>query len=246
MIYSPFWQAWETKNANSEGRGGITSSDLVKHSLRNSPDSIIVGEIRDKVAYEVLQASITGHKGCMATIHADNASKAVERFSTLAGSAGIIDAKDAKDLFCGAFDLIVVVERLTDPHTNKPCRKVTQICHIVGIGPQAGKILASDGWVKEPPKDDIEKQKQFDDPEKEWLQDIFKLNKKTFKFESTGYVPQELIKKAEAEVRPFDLEIFTATNPKKKGLKKKNDRDKELKEELLKEKEQREKQSSQE
>jgi len=246
MIYAPFWQAWETKNANSEGKGGINSSDLVKHSLRNSPDRIIVGEIRDKVAYEVLQASITGHKGCMATIHADNASKAVERFSTLAGSAGVIEATDAKDLFCGAFDLIVVVERLTDPNTNKPCRKVTQICHIVGIGPQAGKILASDGWVKEPPKDDLEKQKQFNDPTKEWLQDIFKLNKKTFKFESTGYVPQELVKKAEAEVRPFDLEIFTATNPKKNNSKKKKDKDKELKEELLKEKEQREKQSSQE
>ena len=193
IIFSPFLQSWETKNANTEGKGAINSARLVKHSLRNSPDRIYVGEIRDAVAYDVLQAAITGHKGTMATIHADNAAKAVERFSTLAGSAGIITAEDAKSLFADAFDLIVVLERLKDPNSNKTRRMITQVCHIVGCGNVAAEKLGV---------------KSVNDPNHVYLKDVYTLNKKTFKFKTTGYIPKELIEKAALENREYNLQDF--------------------------------------
>lgn len=197
IVYSPFLQPWETKNKNAEGRGQVDSSHLVKHSLRNSPDRIIVGEIRDAVAYDVLQAAITGHKGTMATIHADNAAKAVDRFSTLAGSAGIISADDARALFADAFDIIVVLERLKDVKTEKTRRVVTQICHIVGVGDVAAEKLGI---------------KKVNNPNHVYLQDIYKFDKKNSKFKTTGYVPKELIDKAALENREYDLSLFKVEN----------------------------------
>ncbi len=196
IVYSPFLQSWETKNANAENKGAYGAKDLVKHSLRNSPDRIILGEIRDSVAYDVLQAAITGHKGTMSTIHADNAQKACDRFATLAGSAGPIDSLEAKDLFGDAFDIIVVVERLRNPKTGKPCRVITQISHIVGTGEQAASKL---------------KVKPVSDPHHVYLADVFKLNKMTWEFETTGYVPKDLINKAQLERYDYDLSLFDVT-----------------------------------
>ena len=193
MIFSDFLQAWQTKKPNSEGRGEVTFSDLVKHSLRNSPDRIEVGEIRDAVAYDMLQAAITGHKGIMGTIHSDNAKLAVDRFSTLAGSANIITASDAKKLFADAFDLICVLERVEDPKTHTTRRMISQICHVVGYGPSAASILGV---------------KPVEDPEHVYLKDIYKLDKTNLTFITTGYVPKELIKKANMEGKDYDLSLF--------------------------------------
>lgn len=200
QVYSPFWQAWETKNPNSEGKGGVNSSDLVKHSLRNSPDRIIVGEIRDKVAYDVLQASITGHKGCMSTIHADDAKKAGERFCTLAGSAGVIEVEEAKKLFASSFDLIVVLERLMDPRTKENVRYCTQVCHVVGTGAEAMEKLGLKG-SKKGEKDGVDDNRII-------YQDIYRLDKKTMEQKATGYIPKDLLQKAELEYRPYDLRDF--------------------------------------
>ena len=193
IVYTQFLQSWETKNSNAEGKGEVDSSSLVKHALRNSPDRIILGEIRDKVAYDVLQAAITGHKGTMSTIHADNAAKAVDRFCTLAGSAGIITADDARMLFADAFDLIVVLERLKNPETGKYCRIITQICHVVGVGKVAAEKL---------------KVNLVDNPAHVYLKDIYKFDKNQFTFKTTGYLPKDLVEKANIENRPYELSLF--------------------------------------
>lgn len=190
-VDAPFWQPWETKNANSEGVGAIDSPKLVKNSLRNSPDRIILGEIRDAVAYDVLNAAMTGHKGTMSTIHADNAKEAVERFCTLGGSAGIVDAQECKKLFADTFDLIVVVKKLMHPQTNEKLHLITQICHVVGYGERGAGLLnlkASDDKV--------------------YLQNIFALNERTFCIETTGYIPKDMIQKAQFENKPYNLNLF--------------------------------------
>ena len=187
----PFWQAWETKNKNSEGVGAVTASALVKNSLRNSPDRIILGEIRDSVAYDVLQAAMTGHKGTMSTIHADNAQEAVERFCTLAGSADIVTAEEAKKMFSSTFDLIVVIERLKDTKTNKVLHLITQICHVVGFGEKGASILK----INKP-------------DQKVYLQNVFKYDKKTQKFTFCDYQPKDMMDKALFENVPYDPKIF--------------------------------------
>lgn len=197
IVDNPFLQSWETRNKNSEGKGAITPSQLVKHSLRNAPDRIILGEIRDAVAYDVLQTAMTGHKGTMSTIHADDARRAVERFSTLAGSAGIITANEAKQMLASSFDLIVIVEKLIlkdDQGRDYVKRAVTQICHIVGYGKQGAQKVGA--------------KKIVDNDENVYLENIFIFNKKTKKFEYTGYVPKELINKAIFEEKRYDPKIF--------------------------------------
>ena len=77
---------WEAVDA-LPGRSAKTVAHLVAASLRHRPDRIIVGEVRDESAYDMLQAMNTGHSGSMTTTHADSALLALHRISDLALSA---------------------------------------------------------------------------------------------------------------------------------------------------------------
>ena len=59
-------------------------ADLVKLTLRASPDRIVVGEVRDASALDLLDAWSTGHPGGVATVHATDAHGALERLDRLA------------------------------------------------------------------------------------------------------------------------------------------------------------------
>jgi pilus assembly protein CpaF len=65
-------------------REGISIRDLLKASLRHRPDRIIVGEVRDGAAYDLLQALNTGHAGSISTLHASSATHALNRLARLA------------------------------------------------------------------------------------------------------------------------------------------------------------------
>ena len=66
---------------------GGTLAELVKATLRASPDRIVVGEVRDKAALDLLDAWATGHPGGVATIHARTAEGALARLDRLAQRA---------------------------------------------------------------------------------------------------------------------------------------------------------------
>ncbi len=61
----------ESRPPNIEGKGAVTIRDLVKNSLRMRPDRVVVGEIRDAAALDMLQAMNTGHDGSISTLHAN-------------------------------------------------------------------------------------------------------------------------------------------------------------------------------
>lgn len=62
----------------------ISMAELIKISMRQSPDRIVVGEIRDGHAADAfLQAINTGHEGCMTTLHANSPVDAISRISYL-------------------------------------------------------------------------------------------------------------------------------------------------------------------
>jgi pilus assembly protein CpaF len=71
------------------GYDGTPIRALLKAALRHRPDRIIVGEIRDGSAYDLLQALNTGHSGSMSTVHADSASGALQRFASLVLESGV-------------------------------------------------------------------------------------------------------------------------------------------------------------
>ena len=61
----------ESRPPNIEGKGEVTIRDLVRNSLRMRPDRIVVGEVRDAAALDMLQAMNTGHDGSICTVHAN-------------------------------------------------------------------------------------------------------------------------------------------------------------------------------
>ena len=61
----------ETRPPNIEGKGAVTTRDLVRNALRMRPERIIIGECRGAEALDMLQAMNTGHAGSMTTLHAN-------------------------------------------------------------------------------------------------------------------------------------------------------------------------------
>lgn len=119
----------ETRTTNYEGTGEVTIRDLVINSLRMRPDRIIVGEVRGKEAFDMLQAMNTGHEGSMTTLHANSPKDALNRLETMVLMAGMeIPIKAIREYIENAIDIVINISRLTDGK-----RKVTSICEVVGF-----------------------------------------------------------------------------------------------------------------
>ena len=73
----------ESRPANLEERGEITIRDLVRNALRMRPDRIIIGEVRDGAALDMLQAMNTGHDGSITTVHSNSPRDTLSRLETM-------------------------------------------------------------------------------------------------------------------------------------------------------------------
>ncbi|WP_323054915.1 CpaF family protein [Dechloromonas sp. A34] len=119
----------ETRPPNIDGRGEVTSRELVRNALRMRPDRIILGEVRGDEVMDVLQAMNTGHDGCMSTVHANNPRDALVRLEMLAGLAGFQGTDlTLKTMIATALDLVVQISRLPDGR-----RRLTGIDEVLGI-----------------------------------------------------------------------------------------------------------------
>lgn len=119
----------ETRLVNYEGTGEVTIRDLVINSLRMRPDRIIVGEVRGKEAFDMLQAMNTGHDGSLTTMHANSPLDALNRLETMVLMAGMdIPIKAIREYIENAIDIVVNISRLSDGR-----RKVTSICEVDGF-----------------------------------------------------------------------------------------------------------------
>lgn len=74
----------EARPATAEGRGCVSLDDLLRTAMRLRPDRIVVGEIRGPEALTLLHAMSTGHRRCLATIHANSAADGLHRLEVLA------------------------------------------------------------------------------------------------------------------------------------------------------------------
>lgn len=103
-----------SRPGGADGRGAIRIRDLVRNALRMRPDRIVVGEVRDSSAYDMLQALSTGHEGSLTTVHANDANGAIERISLLVAEAGEVTSDRAISLVAGAVDILIVIDRYED------------------------------------------------------------------------------------------------------------------------------------
>lgn len=104
----------EVRNANSEGSNEITIRDLIKTSLRMRPDRIIVGEVRDAAAIDMLQALNTGHDGSLSTGHANSPADMLSRLESLVLLGAEIPLLAVRKQIASAIDIIVHLGRLRD------------------------------------------------------------------------------------------------------------------------------------
>ncbi len=119
----------ETRSDNYEGSGAVTIRDLVINSLRMRPDRIIVGEVRGKEAFDMLQAMNTGHEGSMTTMHANSPEDALNRLETMVLMNGVeIPVAAIREYIESAIQIVVQVTRFSDGR-----RRVSAINEITGI-----------------------------------------------------------------------------------------------------------------
>ena len=119
----------ESRPPNIEGRGEITIRNLVVNALRMRPERIVVGEIRDEAALDMLQAMNTGHDGSMTTLHSNGPRDTLSRLETMTLMAGMdLPSKAIREQISSAVDLICHQERMRDG-----TRKITNITEVSGM-----------------------------------------------------------------------------------------------------------------
>ncbi|MBR7042008.1 MAG: CpaF family protein, partial [Bacilli bacterium] len=119
----------ETRMVNYEGEGEITIRDLVRNSLRMRPDRIIVGEVRGKEAFDMLQAMNTGHEGSITTLHSNSPEDAINRLETMMLMNDMeLPVSAIRNYIEKAINIVIQIDRLSDGK-----RKVTSISEVTGI-----------------------------------------------------------------------------------------------------------------
>lgn len=118
----------ECRNANVEGKNAITIRDLIKSSLRMRPDRIVVGEIRDSAAIDLLAAYNTGHDGSLSTGHANSVKDMLNRLEALVLQGVDMPVQAIRKQISSAIDIIVHLGRLRDKS-----RKVIEISEVLEV-----------------------------------------------------------------------------------------------------------------
>ena len=115
----------QARQANTQSRGEVSLSELVRAAMRMRPDRIILGECRGGEVRDIMSALNTGHRGSFATIHANTPAEVPARLSALGALAGM-SAEATHVQARAAFDLVVHMERSMGSYGNTG-RRVAQI-----------------------------------------------------------------------------------------------------------------------
>jgi pilus assembly protein CpaF len=117
------------RKPNEKGENEVTIRDLFRASLRMRPDRIIVGEIRGAEALDLIQAMVSGHGGCLSTLHASYPHDTMTRLETMCLMSDLdMPLHAVRTQLASGIDLIVQVSRLPDGR-----RGVTHITEVVGL-----------------------------------------------------------------------------------------------------------------
>jgi pilus assembly protein CpaF len=149
--------AMQTRQPNLEGSGEVRLRRLVKEALRMRPDRIVVGEVRQEEALDLLIALNSGLPG-MCTIHANSAREAVTKLCTLPLLAGEnVSHSFVVPTVASSVDLVVHLAR-----DAKGRRRVREIVAVPGrvegdivetadvFAGRDGRLSRADGWPPHP------------------------------------------------------------------------------------------------
>ncbi len=118
----------EVRNANVEGKNEVSIRQLIKTSLRMRPNRIILGEVRDGAALDLLQAMNSGHDGSLSTGHANSTADMLSRLETLVLMGADIPLMAVRQQAASAIDIMIHLGRLRDR-----TRKVLEITEVLNM-----------------------------------------------------------------------------------------------------------------
>lgn len=104
----------ETREANAEGEGAVTITDLIRAALRMNPSRIIVGEVRGREALDMISAMNTGHDGSLSTGHGNSPKDMLTRLETMMLMGAELPLSAVRSQVASALDILVHLGRLRD------------------------------------------------------------------------------------------------------------------------------------
>lgn len=124
----------EAQPADARGRSSITIRELFRATLRMRPDRIVIGEIRGGEALDLIQAMMSGHRGCLSTVHATLPIDTLSRLETMALMSDVdVPLNVLRTQIASAIDVIVQVSRRSDG-----LRRVTHVSEVLGYDREDG------------------------------------------------------------------------------------------------------------
>ncbi len=134
----------ETRPPNVEGKGELTMNDLVKNSLRQRPDRIIVGEVRADEAITLFTALNTGHSG-FGTLHSNDARETITRLTN--------EPMSVPEIMIQAINFIIMQNRIYTP-SGVSFRRISEVAEVVGM--EEGTVQLNKIFQWNPERDLIE------------------------------------------------------------------------------------------
>jgi len=135
----------EARAADPHGRGAVSIRDLFRASLRMRPDRLIIGEIRGGEALDIIQAMVSGHGGCLGTLHATYPRDTLTRLETMAMMSDIELPLVALRLqIASGVNFVLQAARLQDG-----TRKITHLTEVLGFDTASGRYQLQDIFVRE-------------------------------------------------------------------------------------------------
>ncbi len=132
---------FEARQPNSEGKNGVTIRDLIRTALRCRPDRIIVGEVRDEAAIDMLQALNTGHDGSLTTAHANSPRDMLSRLETMALMGMSLPLSAIRRQIASGVEILVHLGRMRDRS-----RKVLEIAEVDGMEGEEIRLHTLYAW----------------------------------------------------------------------------------------------------
>jgi Flp pilus assembly CpaF family ATPase len=135
-----------TRQANTEGRGAVSARELVELTRRLNPDRVIVGELVEDEALEMLDVASMCKRGSMATIHAHTVEAVLSRLAFyVAKSNTKLPEYAVWGLIAETIDFVIHIDLVRHADAGAPQRCVTSIVEYGGRGENGG-VRSTETW----------------------------------------------------------------------------------------------------
>ena len=136
-----------TRHSNAEGEGEINTRQLVELTRQLNPDRVVVGELVEDEALDMLDVASMCKRGSLATIHAHTSDVVVQRLAYYVSKSDTSLPEFAVwSLIAQTVDFIIHIDLVrNEEQDNAPVRRVTSIIEIGGLGEHGG-LATTEVW----------------------------------------------------------------------------------------------------